>query len=90
MKYTVLWNRTAEAALTKLWLTARDRNAVSEAASSVDDLLRDFPIEVGESREFGRRILFEQPLGILYSIESEDRIVRVLRVWRAGPRRRRR
>jgi hypothetical protein len=56
------------------------RDAVTKAASIVDDLLRDFPIEVGESRDLSRRILFEQPLGIIYSVDSQDRLVKVLRV----------
>jgi hypothetical protein len=82
MKYTVVWVRTADEALTNLWLSARDRTAVTEAARVIDADLKFEPQEVGESRPFEQRILFEFPLAVLFTVHEQDRKVKVVRVWR--------
>lgn len=86
MTYTVLWVPGAEQELASLWLSAPDRVALSEAANAIDGLLRTDPEGRGESREAGRRILVEPPLGVIFSINEGDRTVLILTVWRINRR----
>lgn len=81
MKFTVLWQARAEEALADIWMRSTDRAAITRAAKSIDDDLRNHPFEVGESRGGAERITFSGPIGAAYSISEEDSIVRVLRVW---------
>jgi hypothetical protein len=82
MNYTVLWRPVAEQRLASIWMTARDRNAVTEAAHAIDEVLRIDPEQVGESRPDDVRIHFEEPLGILFTVSPDDRMAYVLSVWR--------
>jgi hypothetical protein len=43
MRYTVLWEPSAEAELAQIWLDAADRRAVQEAADRIDSTLRMNP-----------------------------------------------
>ena len=58
------------------------RRKVTAAAHRIDQRLRRNPETAGESREQGRRILLEPPLGVLFRVEPDDLIVHVLTVWR--------
>ena len=66
MKYTVIWRPSAERELARIWNSAENRALVTSAADEVDRLLRSQPLEIGESREDGYRVLFEPPLGVFY------------------------
>lgn len=81
MKYTVIWERSAEHDLTEIWLHSRLKHAINQAVAKIDDDLKAKPQECGESRERGRRAHFVWPLGVAYLIEEDDRQVRVLSVW---------
>ncbi len=80
MKYTVVWQPTAERMLADIWNRAADRNAVAAAADRVDDLLARDPLALGESRDGPYRIVFETPLAIDFEVQATDRRVQVLRV----------
>lgn len=82
MSYSVLWRPIAEQRLAEIWMSANDRNAVSRAAHAIDEALRVDPEQVGESRADDVRILLEPPLGVLYTVSPDDRMVYVLSVWR--------
>jgi hypothetical protein len=86
MNYTVVWVGTAERALGNIWLLASDRSTVTKAAEAVDRALATNPEAIGESRDFNQRIIFSPPLALTYAIHADDRLVRVLRVWRIRPR----
>jgi hypothetical protein len=81
MKYTVLWVPGAEQRLADLWINATDRDSITKASHAIDQRLKTDPLNQGESRPGGRRVLFESPLGVLYRVEEQDMIVRVLHVW---------
>ncbi len=81
MKYTVLWTKNAEAQLTKLWLDAANRKAVTQAAHEIDAVLASAAASVGESRPDGSRILFVPPLGVLFHLDAGDLKVFVVKVW---------
>ena len=82
--YTVQWARSALDKLAKEWINADStgRWAITHAIGQIDDELQLAPHHVGESRPTGRRIIFVAPLGVVYKVISEDRIVHVLDVWR--------
>lgn len=84
MRYTVVWAQRAEAELATIWANAEDRGAVASAADTFDTVLRDDPDTKGESRHARFRILFVPPLGVDFEVFEEDRLVRVLSVWRAN------
>jgi mRNA-degrading endonuclease RelE of RelBE toxin-antitoxin system len=81
MRWTVVYHRRAEDELARIWLFPTIRQAVTDAAAQVDQILRDSPLEAGESRASGRRILLVPPLGVKFEVSEPDRIVRVLDVW---------
>lgn len=89
MRWTVVYHRRAEDELARLWLNPAIRQAVTDAAAQVDRILRNSPLEAGESRASGRRILLAPPLGIKYEVSEPDRIVQVLDVWHFKKHRRR-
>ncbi len=81
MTYTVSWSAKALAKLAHIWSEAADRQAVTDAADQIDATLRISPNDVGESREYPRRIFFVGPLAIYFKISEADRCVLVLSVW---------
>jgi plasmid stabilization system protein ParE len=86
MTYSVLWVPAAERKLAELWTDAARRRGVSDAANAIDVRLRNAPLDAGESRERGRRILLVPPLGVKFEVLPVDRLVHVLDVWRFGKR----
>jgi plasmid stabilization system protein ParE len=83
--FTVRWKRIARDRLAELWMQASDRSAVTAAANRIDVLLQFDPDNQGESRDRGRRLLVEPPLGVIFRVNHQKRIVYVLRVWRTSP-----
>jgi hypothetical protein len=84
LKYTVVWQRQAEAALARLWTKAIDRDAITKAANAIDGLLCREPEKVGESRAGNTRVLINPPLAVRYQVREQDRLVIVAAVWRWG------
>lgn len=82
MSYTVVWLASAELELAEVWLRAANRDRVTAAGNEIDIRLRTNPEIEGESRTRGRRILLVPPLGVTFEVHSDDRLVRVLEVWR--------
>ena len=82
MIFTVVWLPTAEAELARIWNTAADRDAVAAAADRIDAALRRDAPRRGESRSGSARVYFDWPLGVDFDVDEDDRIVRVLAVWR--------
>ena len=77
----MLWTSNAEAKLAETWLHAPDRRHVTQAADKLDQQLGWNAHLVGESRAGLRRIAHESPLGIIFSVNEQDRVVSVLDVW---------
>ncbi len=80
--YRVHWTERADSDVAQLWLLADSqmRAAVNAAVSEIDRRLGNDPLSEGESREEGKRISFEHPLGFSFRVESE-RLVMVGHVW---------
>jgi ParE toxin of type II toxin-antitoxin system, parDE len=88
--FDILWEESATNELTSIWLAAssEDRARVTAATRDIDRTLLRNPVEAGESRPDGVRILHVLPLCILFDIDLNRRAVRVLQVWHVSRRRR--
>jgi hypothetical protein len=82
MIFTVVWSRPCEQDLAALWVAGPDRTAITTAVAAIDVRLRRDPLSQGESRAGNRRVLFQQPLGVEYVANEDDRMVTVEAVWR--------
>jgi hypothetical protein len=76
-----LWTPAAEQELAAIWMEAADRDTITSAANTIDDLLKADPQLRGESRQGDVRILFALPLGVDFEVSEPDRTVYVLSVW---------
>jgi plasmid stabilization system protein ParE len=81
MNFTVIWKPEAERRLATIWTDAADRNAVTRAVAAIDRALKSHPEDLGESRNKGRRVFLEGPLGVAFHVSPSDRMVTVLTVW---------
>jgi hypothetical protein len=82
MKWTVVWQSSADNRLADLWNNGPDRTAITQAANRIEQLLKRDPIHVGEGREDDVRILIEQPIAVYYTVSELDFMVPFLDVWR--------
>lgn len=81
VKYAVRWSRQALDALAQLWLdNPAQRAEFTQATATIDQLLLVNPHEQGESRDDGRRILFVPPLIVIFSVDADHNVVRMLSV----------
>lgn len=81
MKWTVIWQPSAERMPAELWVKANAKKVISQAANLADAMLRNSPQEHGESRNGLERILFVFPLCILYEVIPDDMKVIVTNVY---------
>jgi hypothetical protein len=86
MRFIVIWANPADHQYTAIWLGARDRIAVTEAARAIEERLGTDPANAGESRFDGQRITFEMPLGVRFRVDETPYTVRILKVWRVKHR----
>jgi len=81
MKFNVVWTPTAEEDLARVWTEARDRDAVTSAAHTIDRLLSQDPDSIGKICFDTVRSFSAAPLGVDYEVVEADRIVFVLAAW---------
>ena len=82
MIFSVVWKGSAEESLAKVWLESSDRAKITKAARKIDQALKHDADEQGESRFSNIRILIVPPLGVYFSATAQDRLARVLHVWK--------
>jgi hypothetical protein len=82
MRYTVVWNPSAETELAAIWTLSIDRQAVTASSNTIDEALRIDPLLRGETHRGSIRAIVEPPLIVTYRVFEDDRIVRVLTVER--------
>ena len=80
MRFTVTWHPSAIRELTRIWLDAADREAVTRAANEIDRTLADDPQTKGEDF-YGDRLLVSVPMALTFTVNVEDRIAQILQVW---------
>lgn len=78
------WSPTAQRRLASVWVaaTSAERREITKAAHEIDRVLGSDPLQAGESRPKGRRVLFVAPLGVTFRVLPQRSLVRVLLVWR--------
>jgi hypothetical protein len=82
MTWTVVWDADAEGQLARLWMRAPDRQAITESQDRIDRELRVDADKKGAP--FGPfRILEDDPLSVLYTVDPGDCTVRVIQVRRS-------
>jgi hypothetical protein len=81
--YQVRWLQSALDELTVIWTNAdsADRKDITRASHEIEQRLRSDPVNEGESRNRGRRVLFAEPLAVLFRPLPDDMVVEVLHVW---------
>ncbi len=83
------WLQEAVGELADIWTRAdsQSRQAITEATHNLDRELQTDPFRESESREGEVRVSFARPLGVLFDVDAEQRIVWILHVWsfRQGP-----
>jgi plasmid stabilization system protein ParE len=87
MSYTVTWKPSAADRLAEVWMSVRDRAAVTSAADTLDAVLRVDPHQHGESRGGTVRLVVVPPLAAVYEIFEADRLVEILSVRYTARRR---
>jgi hypothetical protein len=82
MKYTLVWNQSAEDDLASFWLDAPSgqQTNIQEAVDIVEAALRHRPHEVGESRGDGTRLEIQSPVALSFEVHDDERTVRVLSI----------
>jgi hypothetical protein len=85
--FTVRWTRAALDRLTAIWLRvdSGQRRAITAATHAIDGRLRSDPLNEGESRSGGRRVLLVAPLGVAFRVDAQTRTVTVLQAWYIRP-----
>ncbi len=86
MNFTVVWMPRTEGQLATIWMSAVDRNAVTEAMHTLEQRLADDPENEGESRAGDERIAFELPLSVLYRVFQDKSEVEVYTIGYVTPR----
>jgi hypothetical protein len=81
--FTVVWHVRAEEKLAAIWLRASDREAISNAANTIERQLHDSPMQCGEFVALNIREWSVAPLMVLFSVSEPDRMVKVLSVGEA-------
>jgi len=86
--YSVEWTHLALNLLADVWLSAQatERRRITAAIDLIDRLLRERPLDEGESREGERRVTFAAPIGVSFQIDHSLRRVTVLGAWRFNAR----
>ena len=79
--FTVVWDRDAEAELTRMWIeNPLIQQKISDAADYLDQSLATDPFDLGIGSAGDFRQCVRPPLQVLIKISEPDRLVRVLYV----------
>jgi hypothetical protein len=84
MRYTVVWRETALQQLAQIWLASADRNAITQAAATVDRELTNDPETKGDDYYGDRTLVLSPVMWVLFTVRADDRIADVLQVGRPG------
>ena len=81
--FGVEWVQEAVDELADMWVNAdsQSRQAITDATHELDRELQNDPYRESESREGDVRVAFASPLGVLFEVNAQQRIVSILHVW---------
>jgi hypothetical protein len=79
MMFRVVWLQRAVNDLAAVWTQADSarRRAITAATNAIDRELSEDPFRSSESRVGEERVLFTNPLGVLFQVDLVARTVRV-------------
>jgi hypothetical protein len=77
MRFTLTYLPSARAELAQIWLTAKDRQAVTASSDSIELTLRHDPDKKGAEVEASLRSIVVPPLVYYYLVSPEDRLATV-------------
>ena len=82
--FSLEWTRSTINELARIWMnsSASQRKLITRATHQIESRLKHDPENEGESRSRGVRIIFEAPLGVVFSVHADAKKVRVLGIWR--------
>ncbi len=83
MKFTVAWDELSLKQLAHAWVEHDDRVAINRDVDTIDRELKHDPMGKGDDY-FGDRYVLLPVLWALFSVNPDDRVVRVLQVGRIG------
>lgn len=81
MRYDIELSRVAEAALNQIWDESRTRWLLEETLDSLDERLSKNPASAGESRDRDTRLLVLNVLGVLFAVDEDEHMVRIINLW---------
>ncbi|MEX2317415.1 MAG: hypothetical protein WD669_09705 [Pirellulales bacterium] len=84
IRYTVTFAQAALQALARLWLSASDRQAITEAGDSIDHVLQDDAHTKGQALRVGLRQIILGPIVFEFSVDEDDRRVTIWSARHAG------
>ena len=79
-RFTVVWNRRAQDKLARIWLAAADRKSITAASDRIDATLAVHPESAGPVVWKAFRELKIDPIGVVFDVRDQDRIVEVVAV----------
>jgi hypothetical protein len=79
MIWTVTWLPDAEDELARIWISAGNRQAITDAAARIDKELRRNADQQGVGHG-DQRLLHKPPLMVIYEVFPNDRIARIVQV----------
>ena len=82
--FRVEWLQEAVSELADVWIKADSpsRQSITEATHTLDQELQADPFRQSESREGEVRILFADPLAVLFEVDPRQRLMWILHVWK--------
>ncbi len=83
MRYTVIWADSTRAELAKMWLDAKNKQAVTKAADEIDDLLATQSHEAALKFPQQPQLMSRDGLAVIYEIHPDDCLVKVMGIWKA-------
>ena len=86
MKFTVSWTAQAEESLVRSWSRARDRISIDEAVAVIEHELATNPTNAGESRFGNFRVMTVEPISVVFSVWTDDRLVKVVQITKRTSR----
>ena len=81
MRYTVVWEKPAEAQFLRIWMSATDRQEVSDASVRIEHDLATDPDTKGTPHGIFHTYR-DDPLAVLFHIDPGDCMVRIFQVRR--------
>ena len=81
--FSLIWDRATQSEFARFWLRADtiQRQAIARSIQRIILELSANPQSAGESRDRGRRILLEAPVGVLFKVDAKRMRVRILQIW---------